>query len=344
MPDPSDTIYVLITVRFDDELLDSFRDVSSRIELLYYPTDKARDIPDDVWAKTNVLYTLRVVPEPALAPQLRWIQAHSAGVDHLLDQPVIKAEGVLLTTSSGIHATNMAEYVFMMMLAFGHRLPTMIRHQANADWPLEHKFSTYVPHELRGSTVGIVGYGSIGREVARLAHAFGMEVLATKRDVRQPAEPDSFILPDTGDAEGIYFNRLYPPEALYSMVRDCDFVVLTVPLTESTRGLVNAEVFEAMKSTGYLINVGRGGVVDEAALLHALQEGQIAGAAMDVFEAEPLPPDNPLWKQPNLIISPHIAGNSDDYNRKAAQVFVENLKRYVARKDLLNLVDRTRGY
>lgn len=344
MPDASEPIHVLITVDFDDALLDTFRDVSERIELMIYPTDKARDIPEDVWARASVLYTLGVVPEPALAPQLRWIHAHSAGVDHLLDQPIIKTEGILLTTASGIHATNMAEYAFMMMLAFGHRLPAMIAHQANADWPLEHKYTTFMPRELRGSTVGIVGYGSIGREIARLANVFGMEVLATKRDVRQPAEPDRFTLPGTGDAEGVCFHRLYPPEALVSMVRDCDFVVLTVPLTESTRGMVNAEVLEGMKSTAYLINISRGGVVDEAALLHVLQTGQIAGAAMDVFEAEPLPPDNPLWKQPNLIISPHIAGNTDDYNDKAARLFVENLRRYIARKDLLNLVDRTRGY
>jgi phosphoglycerate dehydrogenase-like enzyme len=117
-----------------------------------------------------------------------------------------------------------------------------------------------------------------------------------------------------------------------------------VPLTESTRLMVGANVFEAMKSTAYLINVSRGGVVDEAALLHALQTGQIAGAATDVFEAEPLPADSPLWKLPNLIISPHIAGNTADYNEKAAALFIENLKNYLARKDLLNLVDRTRGY
>jgi phosphoglycerate dehydrogenase-like enzyme len=177
-----------------------------------------------------------------------------------------------------------------------------------------------------------------------VAHTFGMEVLASKRDVRQPADPDSYTLPGVGDPEGVYFHRLYPPEALISMVRACDFVVLTVPLTESTRGMVDADVFGAMKPTAYLINVSRGGVVEERALLQALQSGQIAGAAMDVFEVEPLPADNPLWKLPNLIISPHVAGNSADYSEKAAQLFIENLKRYIARKDLLNLVDRTRGY
>jgi phosphoglycerate dehydrogenase-like enzyme len=344
MPDSSDSIPVLVTVQMEDEILDSFRDVSDRIEILYHPVRQARDVPDDIWARTNVLYTLDVVPEPAQAPKLRWIHTHSAGIERLLDQSIFQTEGVLLTTSSGIHAATMAEYVFMMMLAFGHRLLTMIEYKANASWPTEHKFSIFMPQQLRGSTVGIVGYGSIGREIARLAHAFGMEVLAVKRDVRHPDDPDGYNLPGAGDPEGIYFHRLYPPEALISMARVSDFVVLTVPLTESTRLMVGADVFEAMKSTAYLINVGRGGVVDEAALLHALQTGQIAGAATDVFEAEPLPADSPLWKLPNLIISPHIAGNTADYNEKAAALFIENLQRYLARKDLLNLVDRTRGY
>jgi phosphoglycerate dehydrogenase-like enzyme len=344
MSDTSDSIPVLVTVRLEDEILDSFRDVSDRIEILSYPDRRARDVPDELWARANVLYTVDVVPEPAQAPKLRWIHTHSAGIEHLLDQAIFQTEGVLLTTSSGIHATTMAEYTFMMMLAFGHRLLTMIEYKANANWPTEHKYSIFMPQPLRGSTVGIVGYGSIGREIAHLAHSFGMEVLAAKRDVRRPADPDGYNLPGAGDPEGIYFHRLYPPEALISMVRVCDFVVLTVPLTESTRLMVGADVFEAMKPTAYLINVSRGGVVDEAALLHALQTGQIAGAGIDVFEAEPLPADSPLWKLPNLIISPHIAGNAADYNEKAAALFIENLKRYLARKDLLNLVDRTRGY
>jgi phosphoglycerate dehydrogenase-like enzyme len=344
MPDSSESIPVLITVHLDDEILNGFRDLSDRIEISYHPADQVQDVPDDVWARAKVLYTLDVVPEPAQAPRLRWIQTHSAGVNHLLDQPIFQAEGVLLTTASGVHATHMAEYVFMMLLAFGHRLLTMIEYKESTNWPSEHKFRIFMPQQLRGSTLGIVGYGSIGREIAHLAHAFGMEVLAVKRDVRHPADPDGYYLPGSGDPEGVYFHRLYPPEALISMVRACDFVVLTVPLTESTRMMVGKEVFEALKPTAYLINVSRGGVVDEEALLHALQTGQIAGAAMDVFEAEPLPADSPLWMLPNLIISPHIAGNAPDYNEKAAALFIENLKRYLARKDLLNLVDRTRGY
>lgn len=344
MSETTDPVPVLITVEFADELLAMFEAVSERIELLYHPAEHARDVPEDVWARAEVLYTGGLVPDPALAPQLRWIHAHTAGVDHMLDQPICQTEDVMLTTASGIHATNITEYVFMMMLAFGHRLPEMMARQSAADWPDAGKFSTFLPLELRGSTVGIVGYGSIGREIAHVAHTFGMEVLAVKRDVRQPADPEGYALPDVGDPEGKYFHRLYPPEALASMVRECDFVVVALPLTESTRLMFDADIFAAMKPTAYLINVGRGGVIDEEALLHALRNGQIAGAAMDVFEFEPLPEDSPFWKQPNLIISPHIAGNTRDYNQKAARLFAQNLERYLNRQDLFNLVDRTRGY
>ncbi len=344
MSDLPDTLTVLITIPFEDDLLDQFRRVSDRIELISTPTQDVSDIPEDVWDRVAVLYTSHVLPEPGQAPRLRWIQAHTAGVDHLLEQPIFQSEDVLLTSSSGIHVSIMSEYVYMMMLAFGHHLPDMMAYKARANWPAEHRFETFLPTPLRGSTLGIVGYGSVGRELAHLAHTFGMEVLAVKRDVRHPADTESYTLPSTGDPEGVYFHRLYPPEALISMVRECDFVVLTVPLTESTRHMVSADVLAAMKPTAVLINVSRGGVVDEEALLAALQSGQIGGAAMDVFEAEPLPADSPFWKLPNLIISPHVSGNSPYYNADAAALFVENLKRFIARKDLLNLVDYTRGY
>lgn len=340
-PEP---LQVLITVKYDAESLAAFRDVSPRVDILYHPAQDVKEVPDEVWAKADVLYTTIVIPDETRAPKLRWIHAHSAGVDHLLEYPLLHAEQVRVTTASGIHATNITEYVFMMMLAFGHRLPEIMAHQTKAHWPDERRFITFMPLELRGSTLGIVGYGSIGREIARVANTFGMEVLAIKRNVREPEDPTGYFIPGTGDPEGQFFHRLYPPEALNSMVRECDFVVITVPRTAGTNSMFNRETFEAMKNTAYLVNVGRGGVVDENALLHALQHNEIAGAALDVFEAEPLPEDSPLWKQPNLIISPHISGNTADYNEKAAALFIENLQRYIMRKELLNIVDMEQGY
>ena len=345
MPAADTTLHVLVTVRFEDAILERFRAVSERVEVRYHPARQLSDVPDEAWAEADVLYTEGLLPEPALAPRLRWVHIHWAGVDHVLGHPLLADERIVLTNTSGIHATNIAEYVFMMMLAFGHRLPTLLAYQQERHWPDEERFTTLVPLELRGSTLGIVGYGSIGREIAHVAQAFGMEVLATKRNVRQPEDAEtSYVLPGTGDPEGVYFHRLYPPEALISMVRVSDFVVVTVPLTEATRHMVNADVLAAMKPTAYLINVSRGGVVDEEALVQALQKEQIAGAALDVFATEPLPAESPLWALPNAIVSPHVAGDMADYNEKAARLFVENLGRYQAQEALLNQVDRTRGY
>jgi phosphoglycerate dehydrogenase-like enzyme len=202
----------------------------------------------------------------------------------------------------------------------------------------------FTPLELRGRTLGIVGYGSIGREIARLGETFGMTVLATKRDVKHPAEEGYLIEKTLGDPQAQIVDRLYPPQALHSMVRECDFVVITVPLTGETRHIFSAAALAAMKPTAVLVNVSRGAVVDEKALVEALKYGGIAGAALDVFEQEPLPPDSPLWDLPNVILSPHIAGVSHQYDARAARLFAQNLTRYLDGKPLLNVVNRDLGY
>lgn len=344
MASSPDLIPVLVTVEFSPEMLAAFGEVSSRLDILYHPVAQVEDVPEDVWAKTEILYTSALVPEPAMAPALRWLQTHSAGVDHIIDQPIVQQENIRVTSASGIHVTSMAEYTLAAMLYFSRKFPALLAYQSTAHWPTEDESGSLEASELRGSTLGIVGYGSVGREIARLAHAFGMKVLASKRDVLHPADTNSYTLPGTGDPEGEFFERLYPPEALTTMVRECDFVAVTVPLTDTTRGMVGADVIGAMKKGAYLINVGRGGVVDEDALLEALRNKQIAGAALDVFETEPLPADSPLWKQPNLLISPHRSGMSHNYAERAGELFIENLRRYIAHKDLLNEVSLDHGY
>ncbi|MCS7071128.1 MAG: hypothetical protein NZM00_06455, partial [Anaerolinea sp.] len=167
---------------------------------------------------------------------------------------------------------------------------------------------------------------------------------AVKRDVKNPADRESYREPGTGDPEGEIPARIYPPEALASLAAECDFLVVTAPLTAKSRHLVNEVVLRAMKKTAVLINVARGPVVDEAALITALSSGRIAGAALDVFEEEPLPPGSPLWNLDNVIISPHVAGNSQRYHEKAAAVFAENLTRYLEKRPLLNRVRRELGY
>lgn len=341
---PEEKIKVLITVPFAEDTLQRFRDVSPYLEIISRPARTYADIVTDVWQEAEVLYTAQVYPPDGCLENVKWVQSHFAGVDTVLKQPCIQSDReIIITSMRGIHASNMAEYVMGMILAFGHRIPEMMQSQARKEWS-EDRFDRFMPLELRHATVGIVGYGAIGREIARLVKLLGGKVLAVKRDARTVEDRNHFMREGTGDPEGDFFDRLYPPQALGTMIRDCDYVVIILPLTDATRGLYNQQIIQKMKKGAYLINMGRGGVVDEPALMEALKSGHLRGAIMDVFEQEPIPPDSPLWTTPNLIITPHIAGNTTDYHAKAAEVFEENLRRYTQREPLLNLVDRDLGY
>lgn len=340
-----DLINVIVAIDFPDELIDQFRAVSSRLRVeRHFP-----NVPERAWESAEVLYTARVLPSPAQAPRLRWIQLHSAGIDHVIKEPIIQAQDVEVTTSSGMHAVQMSEFCLSMMLAFTYKIPRILALQAQAEWPgkrndILNPDDVFAPNHLRGQTLGIVGYGSVGRELARIADNMGMKVLAVKRDVMHPQAGDEYTEPGTGDPEGEIPHRLYPPAATASMAKECDFLVLTAPLTPQTRHLINEEVLGAMKKTAILINVARGAVVDEAALISALASGRIGGAALDVFEEEPLPASSPLWNLSNVIISPHVAGSSAKYYEKAAALFIENLQRYVENRPLLNRLKREAGY
>lgn len=339
MPTTGETVHVVVAMDFSDAIMERIRAVSPRLKVeRHYP-----DVPDRVWENVEVLYTLRNFPDPAQVSRLRWIQMHTAGIDHAIDQPIMKAQDVEVTNSSGVHAVQTSEFCLMMMMAFTYNLPKMLAFQAVPEWP-RRPHEVFAPLHLRGQTLGIVGYGAIGRELARMADALGMQVLAIKRNVMRPADYDTYRTPGTGDPEGEIPLRLYPPEAVASMARESDFLVVIAPLTPSSRALINADVLAAMKKTAVLINVARGAVVDEGALISALAAKQIAGAALDVFEEEPLPTTSPLWNLDNVIISPHVAGNSAHYHDKCADVFIENLTRYLENRPLLNRVQRDVGY
>lgn len=338
-----DTLNVLVLMDFSDASIDRFKTISPRLKFTKKVVKSANEISPEVWANTDILYTTGILPERDAAPKLAWVQSNSSGIDTFLAHPLFSSHDIILTTTAGIHAAPIAEYTFAMMLALARKIPLMLRNQQSAEWPID-RYTQYMPHELRGSTVGILGYGAIGREIARLAHAFGMEVLATKRNVMTPAAVNRFSEEGLGDTEAALVERLYPPEATRSMVSLCDFVVVLVPLTPTTKGVISAHVLSAMKPTAYLISLSRGAVIDEEALIKALQSDQIAGAALDVFIQEPLPASSPLWKLDNVIISPHIAGNNLHYNDSAAEVFAQNLERYINKKDLLNQVNFDQGY
>ena len=231
----------------------------------------------------------------------------------------------MMTTASGIHAAPMAEYVIMVMLMFVKGMPRCFEQKKQKLW------QRYNPTDLRSKVVGIVGLGHIGREVARLAKAFGMEVLATRRSAKPGARAK-------------YVDRLFSREQLPQLLSSSDFVVLSLPVTTETKNIIGEKELKNMKPTAYLINVARGAVIDENALIRALEGNTIAGAGLDVFSAEPLPTDSKLWELPNVIFTPHISGNLDNYYKLATDLFCENLKRYVNGKKLFNVVDRKKGY
>jgi phosphoglycerate dehydrogenase-like enzyme len=230
----------------------------------------------------------------------------------------------------------------MMFLALGHRLPDMMSSQRKSEWPKD-RWERFSPLELRGSTVGIIGYGSIGRQGARLVNVFGATVLATKKDVMHP-EDRNYTPEGMGDPAGDLVHRIYPYQALRSMLKECDFVAVTVPKTADTLGLIKAEELAAMKATAFLVDISRGGIVDHNALANALRDRRIAGAALDVFPEEPLPADSPMWKLPNVIITPHISGTTPHYDERAVALFAENLQRYLANLPLLNRFDPKEQY
>ncbi|MCY3863804.1 MAG: D-2-hydroxyacid dehydrogenase [Chloroflexi bacterium] len=332
-------IFVTIAMDFSAEILVELREISPRLQIeRHFP-----DVPPDVMAKTEILYTTDYYPEPEQAPKLRWIQMNSAGMNQALGHSIVQAEDIMVTSTSGIHATNMAHYCLMTMLMFNYQMRAAFELQREAAWP-EQPHDLFTPVDMDRQTVGIVGYGSIGRELARLCSNMGMTVLATKRDLRSTAEVNAFALEGTGDPAGDIPDRIYPADTAASMAKDCDYLVVTTPQTAATEHLIGEEVFEAMKDTAVLVNVSRGAIVDEKAMITALSSGQIGGAALDVFEEEPLPTTSPLWNLDNVIITPHLSGFTRDYHDKAALVFKENLRRYLENRPLLNQLDRAKGY
>jgi phosphoglycerate dehydrogenase-like enzyme len=256
-------------------------------------------------------------------PNLRWIHAMGAGVDGDLTPDVVNSD-VVVTRTRGLHDVPVSEWVLMQILVVSKRLPELVlQHQAHVWRNLD------VPVSLVGRTIGIVGYGEIGQAVARRARGFGFRVVGTRRHP-QPAEE---------------LDALYPPEELERLLGESDYVVVLTPLTPETRGLIGAPQLRAMRPTAWLINVARGAIVQEDALLQALREGWIAGAALDVFAREPLPEDSPLWTAPNLLITPHNSGVAyPDFAEETLAQFVDNLGRYVRGEPLRNQVDKTAGY
>ncbi|PLR75802.1 hydroxyacid dehydrogenase [Bacillus sp. V3-13] len=256
--------------------------------------------------------------------KLRWLQTWSAGVNSL---PLKKLESrnVVVTSANGVHAFPISETIFALMLGLTRKIHTYVRNQLTKTW--HHSGLSLEMHE---KTVGIIGVGAIGKETAKIARAFGMKVLG----VRHSGKDDDYV------------DEMYTPHELNSVLPSCDYVVVTLPLTSETHHLFGAEQFKNMKPSAFFINIGRGEIVDEQALVQALQTGEIAGAGLDVFETEPLGTDSPLWEMENVIITPHTSGSTEHYTKRVIEdIFIPNLKSYLkGEKPAINQVDFSKGY
>jgi phosphoglycerate dehydrogenase-like enzyme len=263
------------------------------------------------------------------APRLTWVHSATAGVERVLI-PAASARGLVITNARGVFSDPIAEYVLMMILAIIRRLPQLLELQRERTWqPLP-------ATEMRDTTVGVVGLGSIGRAVASLALGFGARVLATRRSA---GSVDATTDPVLAGIE-----RIMLPDQLPEMLAESDMVVLALPLTGDTTNLFDARMLSRMRPGSWLINVARGGLIDERALVRALRDGPMAGAVLDAFKEEPLPPDSPLYGLANLIVTPHTSWTSGRVLDRSIELFRDNLVRYVAGEPLLNVVDTSKGY
>ncbi|HEY87099.1 MAG TPA: D-2-hydroxyacid dehydrogenase [Dehalococcoidia bacterium] len=258
----------------------------------------------------------------ARSPRLKWIQTMNAGVDIVLDTDIMQSR-VMLTNASGIHGPPMREFVLYLMLMHAKQASLSFQLQREKRW------EPFTPEMLYSKTCGILGLGKIGDEVARLAKAIGMRVMAL--DVRRMTKAK-------------YIDVMLPPEGLRVLLSESDFVVIALPLTPETTGLIGEEELHAMKPTSYLINVARGKILDEEALAQALKEHWIAGAGLDALSNEPLPVDSKLWELPNLTLTPHVAGRSPHVIVALTNLFCENLRRYLNGEKLFNVVNKKKGF
>ena len=347
-------VRVLIASYLEPPLVEGIRSVDPRLTVIYradllgrprYPGDHTAPLEqtpsqaaewDGLVAGAEVMFdTFRPRSDrlPERAPCLRWIQFSSSGVAAVVQATGLADADVVVTNAAGIHARPLAEFVLLAMLYFAKRMP-----RARAD-QRAHRWRRFAVDTLPGKTLGVVGLGRVGAEVARVAQAAGMRVVATRRTTwtetaaqrgTRTAEPES--------------PTIHPPSYLPTLLAESDYVALTVPLTGETSGLIGERELGLMKSGAVLINVARGQVVDQPALVRALRSGRLAGAALDVFTTEPLTPESPLWDLPNVLVTPHSMSTALDENERVVHLFCQNLRRYLAGQPLANVFDRRRGY
>lgn len=331
-----DRITVGVTFPSDRSLIDMIAAVSPRLHVVDISnlvaedaaSPQARASLDALLRDVEVLFIGRTPADlAARAPRLKWVQFIGTGVDGL------RAAGLfghpfVVTKVTGANALAIAEHCFLFMLMFVKHMAACMEQQRNRTYE---RHGVH-PDFLEGKNLGILGLGAIGLETARLGKAFHMRVLATRRSVAERRR-------DVGDVD-----EIFPPGQLHELLKESDFVVVALPLTQETTHIIGEPELRAMKPSACIINVGRGRLIDEAAMVRALKEGWIAAAGLDVFEVEPLPLEHDLWGMPNVLITPHVAGDVIDHRARATRFFCENLERYLAGQPLRDVVDPAKGY
>ena len=283
------------------------------------------ELPD-----TNIFVGFSLRPEQfLLARKLKWLHSTAAGVGQLM-YPELRKSGIEVTNASGVHRIPMAEHILGTLVALARRFPDCVRYQQQTHWAQQELWNAPVrPRELRGQILLFIGFGAIGREVAKIIRPLGMRVWAVTR---------------SGRAEEGLAEQVFPASKLDEALPQADFVVLAAPETPETRKTMGAREFALMKPSAYFLNVSRGALVDEPALISALEQRKIAGAALDVAAQAPLPPENPLWKLDNAFITPHMSAVSEHLWERQTDLLMENLERWFSGEELLNRVDLNRGY
>jgi D-2-hydroxyacid dehydrogenase (NADP+) len=368
------TTHVLVLVGPEDPVAEEFRtalraapELAGRIDLRFASAENAAAVIEDV-----EVVTCGVLPPPLIdaARSLKWLAFWSAGLDGKVTQQM-RDRSLVITNASGVHGPNIAEHVLAMMLMFTRRMEHHLRSQIEQKWERRMPVESPPIGELNGQTLGIVGLGRIGEALAIRAKAFGMRVLAVKRDpsARYDDAATSAVagktvpypcgrgtgrgrsvasntpaLTSTHNLPNANVDALHTLDYLPQLLAESDHVCIALPYTPVTHHLFDAAMLANMKPTAYIYNIARGAIIDESALIAALVANAIAGAGLDVFEQEPLPAESRLWDMPNVIITPHVAGLTPHYFQRYAELFVDNLGRYVAGEKLKNVYDEGRGY
>jgi len=316
-----DAIQILITYTLSDDQLQSVRNVSPRLDVRYVPRQSEAE---EFFPSAEILFGDIDRIQYLKMPKLRWIQISTVGAERFLFPELLNSP-VALCCAKGMHKFQMTELLFGTMLAVSRKLFSYYDLQKKKEWTTSLVKESDV---VNGRTLGIIGVGSIGTQMAKVAKSFGMYVIGTKRT------PTSIE----------WVDEMLPPSRLDVLLSRSDHIVLVVPLTPDTTNMIGEREFSLMKSTAVFYNLGRGASIDEKALIRSLRTKKIRAAVLDVFDAEPLPKESPLWTLPNVFVTPHVGGPIPHYKGLLTAIFIENLKRFLEGKDFATAVDKSKGY